>query len=177
MAALFFDRLTHSNAQEWSLLMSGKKYPQTELKSTMRKILGELESWISEVEVEDGKAGISEQATEHSALNLVVSDGCSMLAIRYASPQPHEPPSLYYSTTAGATLNRKYKGHPDSGHPELAKKGIQVQQGERNQEEHGKHVIVASEPSTYEGDDWTLIGVNQLVSVDDKDMKPVVEDI
>ncbi|KAJ7797895.1 hypothetical protein B0H14DRAFT_2389214, partial [Mycena olivaceomarginata] len=27
------------------------------------------------------------------------------------------PPSLYFSTTAGVTLNRKHPGHPDAGHP------------------------------------------------------------
>ena len=35
-----------------------------------------------------------------------------------------------------------------------------------SEQEHGAHVIIASEPSTYKDDDWTLIEKNQAVLVD-----------
>ena len=73
------------------------------------------------------------------------------------------PPSLYYSTTAGVTLNRKFPDHPDAGkenpeNPNLLKAPHQ----------HGKHVIVASEPTTYKVDEWNVIGKNHAILVDDE---------
>ena len=78
---------------------------------------------------------------------------------------------MYYSTTAGITLNRKYPDHPDG--IELSK---QNRESRRDADEHGDHVIVASEPSTYKEEDWTLIGKNQALLVD-TDGKAVIEDI
>ncbi len=140
----------------------------------MRSILGELEGWIQEAKDEDLKNGIKESKTEHSALNLVCTDGTSLVATRYASPPPEEPPSLYYSTTAGSKFNRKFQGHPDQGHPDVPEHATRG--GTKDEAEHGRHVIVASEPSTYDAGDWKLIGVNEMIMVD-KDMKVKKEKI
>jgi glutamine amidotransferase len=63
----------------------------------------------------------------------------------------------YYSTDAGTTLNRKYPDNPDGTHSANRFSGKAV-------EDHGKHIIVASEPSTYKADDWHLIPRNSLVT-------------
>ena len=63
----------------------------------------------------------------------------------------------YYSTEAGTTLNRKYPDNPDGNHSTSRFNGKAV-------EEHGKHIIIASEPSTYKADDWHLIPRNSLVT-------------
>lgn len=94
-----------------------------------------------------------------------------------------EPPSLYFSTTAGVTLNRKYPGHPDGPHAKFTDRVIQphmwshqeehftggdtpiVHQGSKDITQHGAHVIVASEPTTYNPSEWTLIGKNECVMV------------
>lgn len=105
-----------------------------------------------------------------NSLNLAVTDGTKMVAYRFRNHVEEQPPSLYYSTTAGVTLNRKYPDHPD---------GIEKdpQRADRKDvEEHGRHVIVASEPSTYKDSEWTLIGKNQCLMVD-VDGKPELEDV
>ena len=63
----------------------------------------------------------------------------------------------YYSTNAGTTLNRKYPDNPDGTHSTNRFSGKAV-------EDHGKHIIIASEPSTYKADDWQLIPRNSLVT-------------
>jgi len=168
MAALFFERLVGGTKAGWADLMAGKQYSMDDLAATMRGILGELEVWITECAVEDAQdrpdnapANVAAMA-QHSALNLVVCDGSTMVAIRYASPQPREPPSLYVSTTAGATMNRLYEGHPDKGNPEI---GGHVHEGHKPRKEHGRHVIVASEPSTYDQNEWRLIPPQHMVVV------------
>lgn len=94
-----------------------------------------------------------------NSLNLCVTDGIKMVAYRFRNHADQQPPSLYYSTTAGTTLNRKYQDHPDGAE-------VMGDQGRKPREDHGKHLIVASEPSTYREQDWTLIGRNQVLLAD-----------
>ncbi|KAH0402456.1 N-terminal nucleophile aminohydrolase, partial [Aureobasidium melanogenum] len=93
-----------------------------------------------------------------NSLNLAATDGIRMVACRFRNHKEEQPPSLYFSTRAGTTLNRKYPDHPDGYDRSDA--------GPRKDEqEHGKHVIVASEPSTYIEEDWNIINKNQYLIV------------
>lgn len=174
MAALFFERLVGGTQAGWADLIAGKRYSVETLAATMRTILTELEGWIAQCLEEERLAGMAQTDTCHSALNLVVTDGSQMVSIRYASPPPREPPSLYLSTTAGATLNRLYEGNPDLGHPVLTAKGHHFQQGRKPRSEHSRHVIVASEPSTYDASEWRLIPAQHMVMVGDDYIPQVV---
>ncbi|KAK5120840.1 hypothetical protein LTR85_005907 [Meristemomyces frigidus] len=91
-----------------------------------------------------------------NSLNLCATDGSKLIAYRFRNHGTEQPPSLYYSTKAGTTLNRKYPDHPD---------GIDVpsRSASKAADDHGAHLIVASEPSTYKQEDWHLIGKNQCV--------------
>lgn len=98
-------------------------------------------------------------AAKPNSLNLAVTDGTKMVAYRFRNHVTEQPPSLYYSTKAGVTLNRKYPDHPDGA--------MRNARGDRKPEQdHGSHVIVASEPSTYKDQDWLLMGKNQALLVD-----------
>jgi glutamine amidotransferase len=54
------------------------------------------------------------------------------------------------------TLNRKYPDHPD---------GLENPWAYKDSEEHGSHVIVASEPTTYKKEQWNLIPKNHSLAV------------
>jgi len=108
-------------------------------------------------------------AKKPNSLNLCVTDGTKLVAYRLRNHATQEPPSLYYSTKAGTTLNRKYEDHPDGAH-------IQDDSGRKPRSKHGKHLIVASEPTTYHASDWHLIGRNQVLMAD-KEGGVVVRDI
>lgn len=127
-------------------------YSPTALQSALRGAILDIENLISSV------GGYNSTST-HSALNLVITDGTQLLATRYAYPVGREPPSLYVSTEAGPTLNRKFPGHPDG-----PREG-EVLGARRKREEHGKSVIVASEPVTWKKEEWTLMEPNTLVFV------------
>jgi len=105
---------------------------------------------------------------EASSLNLALTSGTQLLTIRFRNHPTEQPPSLYYSTTAGVVLNRKYPGHPNGANLESVGK-VQFKE-----EEHGDHLIVASEPSTYDQKHWELVGKNECVYVG-TDMKLVKE--
>lgn len=106
------------------------------------------------VELQQEKYGDNAKA---NSLNVCATDGQQIVAIRCRNHATEQPPSLYYSTKAGATLNRKYPDHPD---------GLENPAAYKKANEHGRHIIVASEPSTYKKDDWELIGKNEAVAVD-----------
>ncbi|EGP84984.1 uncharacterized protein MYCGRDRAFT_46265 [Zymoseptoria tritici IPO323] len=91
-----------------------------------------------------------------NSLNLCATDGSKLVAYRFRNHRTSQPPSLYYSTKAGMTLNRKYPDNADG--VEHAGRQIGIPE-----ELHGSHLIVASEPSTYCDSDWELIGKNQFL--------------
>lgn len=102
-----------------------------------------------------------------NSLNVCVTDGAQLVAFRLRNHAVEQPPSLYWSTRAGVTLNRKYPDLPAGGaNPDAVKDSA----------EHGRHVIVASEPTTYRGEDWSLIEKNHALLVDAQG-NCVVEDI
>ncbi len=103
-----------------------------------------------------------------NSLNLCVTDGTKLVAYRFRNHATQQPPSLYFSTKAGTTLNRKYEDHPDGEH-------VQNDLGRKARDNHGKHLIVASEPSTYHAKDWNLIGRNQVLMADENGLR--IDDI
>jgi glutamine amidotransferase len=112
-------------------------------------------------------------------LNVAVTDGKSLVACRFRNHATEQPPSLYYSSTAGVTLNRQYPDHPDgakgphgTGHGKRANgkhaaKGAEGHNphARKNAEEHGEHFIVGSEPTTYKDAEWTLVQKNRVLLV------------
>lgn len=153
VAALFFTHL----GDHWDAKLSMEK-----LKEAMMNTLQDVLSLIEE------SAKDTSQVIPHSSLNFAVTDGCQLLAVRFSSMDEFEPPSLYYSTSAGPTLNRKYPDHPDG--KEMNRTSV------RPTDEHGKHVIVASEPNTYKTDDWHLIPPNSFILVNEH-LNVIVEKI
>jgi glutamine amidotransferase len=122
-------------------------------------------------------------------LNIAVTDGRSLIACRFRNHATEQPPSLYYSTTAGVTLNRQYPDHPDGakgphgkGHGKSAN-GKQSAKGaeghnphaQKNAGEHGSHFIVGSEPTTYKDAEWTLVEKNRVLIVRNGELEGIEE--
>ncbi|TKX26834.1 hypothetical protein C1H76_0989 [Elsinoe australis] len=102
--------------------------------------------------------------TEASSLNVCVTDGRVLVATRFRN-SGEEPPSLYWSVSAGVTLNSKHPGHPD----EVGTGGNKEREHgmwKKAEGEHAPHVIVASEPSTFNEEEWMLMGKNSILMVD-----------
>ncbi len=113
-------------------------------------------------------------------LNIAVTDAKGLVACRFRNHPTEQPPSLYYSNTAGVTLNRQYPDHPDgakgphgkchgkSANGRQAAKGAEGHNphASKNAGEHGEHFIIASEPTTYKDSEWELIEKNRVLLVD-----------
>lgn len=102
-----------------------------------------------------------------------------MVAVRFRNHATEQPPSLYYSQSAGITLNRRYPDHPDGkdGPHGAAKAGEKEgveghnPRAHKDSADHGRHVIIASEPTTYRSQDWDLIEKNHAVLVSGDEVK------
>jgi glutamine amidotransferase len=96
-----------------------------------------------------------------NSLNFCTTDGKRMVAIRFRNSADQQPPSLYWSNTAGRSLNQKYPGHPDGPH-------ISNDNAIKTEADiMGKHTIIASEPTTYDEKQWNLIPKNCAFTVDE----------
>lgn len=147
LAALFFTYLEEKRgAKAWEV-----SHPLEDVKVAAEQAVEKV------IELQRRIVGNEGAGLDGSSLNLAITDGTQLLAIRFRNHATEHPPSLYYSTKAGVTLNRKYPDHPDAG---VSRAGI------RSKSEHGDHVIVASEPTTYKEHDWQLIQKNHCVMVD-----------
>ena len=145
-AALYMTFLTKGKGKaSWE-----KQYPTTEMRDALWK--------TTEAVVKLQKAIVGEKC-EANSLNVATTDGCSLVAMRFRNHKVEQPPSLYWSTTAGVTMNRKYPDHAD---------GRENPKAHKSPEEHGSHVIIASEPSTYKKNEWNLIEKNNVMMVDAK---------
>lgn len=165
-----------------------RDYDMKELKKAMRKTIKDLQRLVDEVggdgekthsalnfALTDGQqlvshsdqlflAGIRPSTYANKMICKKNYNGLQRMtpqvATRFSHPSAREPPSLYYSTKAGATLNKKYQDHPDSPVTPCA-----LENRRQRTEEHGIHCIVASEPSTYRKEDWELIKAGGMISV------------
>ncbi|KAL1302989.1 hypothetical protein AAFC00_003305 [Neodothiora populina] len=175
MAALYMHFLTTTNpprddddSENTKALWDREDYSLSQMTAAMHKTVTTIIFL---------QAQVLGAAAKPNSLNLAVTDGKKLVAYRFRNHAKEQPPSLYYSTKAGVTLNRKYPDNADGNAED--NDGEVDAQNKRSlfaEEEHGRHVIVASEPSTYKEHDWILVGKNQCLMVD-VDGAPVVEDI
>jgi glutamine amidotransferase len=152
-AALYVTYLTSGKgAASWDL-----QYPPMAMRAALVKAM--------DIIMRLQKSKIGEKCVANS-LNVCATDGKQLVAMRCRNHTTEQPPSLYYSTSAGVTLNRKYPDHPDEGKDNA--------NATKSAEEHGRHVIVASEPTTYKADEWMVIEKNHSITVD-MEMNVLVE--
>lgn len=147
MAALYLTYLTKSTGggkSSWE-----KQFPISEMKAALEQTF----KTIMQLQVQC----LGSDKAPGNSLNVCCTDGEQMIAFRFRNHIDEQPPSLYWSTTAGVTLNRKYPGTFD-GRPNL--------EAPKKADEHGKHLIVASEPTTFKQDEWNLIEKNHAVLMD-----------
>ena len=94
-AALYITYLTEGKGQKsWE-----QQYTVKQMRDAMRKVVGTV------VKLQREKLGDKAQP---NSLNLAATDGGQLVAFRVRNHATEQPPSLYYSTKAGVTLNRKY---------------------------------------------------------------------
>jgi glutamine amidotransferase len=154
LAALYITCLTNSGGPEtWE-----QQYPVREMSAALSKAIKIV------IGLQQNVLGATN--AEANSLNVACTDGEQMIAFRVRNHLTEQPPSLYWSNTAGVTLNRKYPDNPNGEeNPDACKRP----------EEHGKHMIVASEPTTYKKSEWNLIPKNCCCMVGKDGLHEIVQ--
>ena len=94
-AALYITYLTEGKGKSsWE-----KQYTVHQMRDAMRTAVGSV------VRLQRSKLGDKAQP---NSLNIAATDGRQLVTFRFRNHATEQPPSLYYSTRAGVTLNRKY---------------------------------------------------------------------
>lgn len=131
------------------------------------------------------------------SLNMCATDGEQLVAARFRSHKIQQPPSLYWTDEAGVVLNRKFEGAPTTNvvdltrafsanasigeHASATVNDVKYGTTDRSVDDHGSHLIVASEPTTKIKEDsakWHIVPKNSYVvfgeETEDKvEIKPV----
>lgn len=94
-AALYMTYLTAGQGKaSWE-----NQYPVHQMRDAIRRAVGSI------VKLQREKLG---EKAEPNSLNLATTDGNQLVAFRVRNHKVEQPPSLYFSTKAGITLNSKY---------------------------------------------------------------------
>lgn len=121
-------------------------YDLEKLRQALRTTIRKIERWQAKADV-----------TEHSDLNLCLTDGNNLLATRYITDPAKQPQSLYIAHGERFELrDTRYRMIRDEGLTEA--------------------VIIASEPLTDDRADWEPVPVNYFVTVSPEfhiDVRPI----
>ncbi|MCJ1307807.1 hypothetical protein MMC25_001455 [Agyrium rufum] len=145
--ALFLDMLEkmgYDPDDEKYSRVEGRGYGHAVLRKAMLKTIEKLNAFIKEV-VDEGV--VSREEERRSLLNFAVSDGESVVCSRYVSSTRDEAASLYFSSGTDW-----FEGEKGEFVMERRDKGADI-------------VIVASEPLTFERDNWVTVPTNSTLSI------------
>ncbi|KIJ45663.1 hypothetical protein M422DRAFT_29761 [Sphaerobolus stellatus SS14] len=133
---------------EWTFALFLSKLPDIHATHfTYQTLRDAMRQTIASLNVLAREAGI----TEPSLLNLVVSDGESVVATRYISSKVHEAASLWYSS------GTSFDEYEEGGHYRMSKA-----------DKRENIILIASEPLTFEKADWMEIPTNTMIVVTPK---------
>ncbi|KAF2135795.1 uncharacterized protein K452DRAFT_354234 [Aplosporella prunicola CBS 121167] len=150
LAALYMTYLCEGLDQAGAIAWD-EKYPLDRMYEALKRVVTTVMAVQHRV--------LGRAAAKANSLNLAVTDGVRLVAFRFRNHVREDPPTLYFSTHAGVTLNRKYPDHPDQG--------IDNPAPLRPVEWYPRHVVLASEPLTYKDEDWGLVKRNCAVLVNE----------
>lgn len=114
------------------------------LRQAMLKVIKQINVLIKEI---PEKTIVEEKVDTRSLLNFALTDGHSVICTRYVSSKTDEAASLYYSS--GTTWDDKKKGNFQMDRRD---KGADI-------------VLVASEPLTFERDNWVTVPTNSILTI------------
>ncbi|KAI4089443.1 MAG: hypothetical protein L6R37_008037 [Teloschistes peruensis] len=146
--ALFLDVLDRMGYDPDSPLFNKEGFGHSVLRKAMLKTIEKLNALI--VGIPDKERKEREEGLDcRSLLNFAISDGHSVVCTRYVSSRTDEAASLYWSSGTSWQQDRGTKGRYRM---ERKDRGADI-------------VLVASEPLTFERDDWVIVPTNSTLTI------------
>ena len=153
--ALFLDSLERMGVDADDKVKQRDGFGHTVLRKAMLKTIERINGFINALPVEVRRAGDT-----RSLLNFAITDGKSVVCTRYVSSKTDEAASLFFSSgTSWREQPSNMNGKPVT--PKASK-------GEYKMERRDKGadiVLVASEPLTFERDNWVTVPTNSVLTI------------
>lgn len=133
--ALFLDTLAKSGLDPAN---KDGNFGHKELRNALLQTINYIRDWTKE---------LNSQETEPSLLNFAVTDGSTVVVSRYITSKTDEAASLHFS--CGSSFVESFPGE------------YRMERLDKNQDV----IMVASEPLTFEREDWTAVPTNSILTI------------
>lgn len=153
--ALFLDSLENMGVDVDDELKQRNGFGHTVLRKAMLKTIERINGFIKALPEDVRTVGDT-----RSLLNFAVTDGKSVVCTRYVSSKTDEAASLFFSSGT-SWREQSSNGNGKSGNAQVGK-------GEYKMERRDKGadiVLVASEPLTFERDNWVTVPTNSVLTI------------
>ncbi|KAF2011375.1 N-terminal nucleophile aminohydrolase [Aaosphaeria arxii CBS 175.79] len=155
--ALFLDCLDKAGHHPDSEPKKGG-FGHTVLRKAILKTIERINGFIKEIVGEEGVG--SEDS--RSLLNFAVTDGDSVICTRYVSSRTDEAASLFFSSgTSWKESKGNQHGTESTSSTDPEKKDYVMERRDKGSD----IVLVASEPLTFERDNWVTVPTNSTITI------------
>ncbi|CAN9252520.1 N-terminal nucleophile aminohydrolase [Alternaria alternata] len=161
--ATFLDCLDKAGISPDKEVEAGVGFGHTVLRKAILKTIERLNGFIRDVVGEQG-GGVGEEDSR-SLLNFAVTDGVSVVCSRYVSSKTDEAASLFFSSgTSWRELNGQSVGS-DAGASSVDDEDRERDYVMERRDKGSDIVLVASEPLTFERDNWVTVPTNSTLTI------------
>ena len=148
--ALFLDSLERMGIDADDEVKQRDGFGHSVLRKAMLKTIERINGFINSLPQEIRQAGDT-----RSLLNFAVTDGKSVVCTRYVSSKTDEAASLFFSS------GTSWRAQNVSGPPKVGKGEYKMERRDRGAD----IVLVASEPLTFERDNWVTVPTNSVLTI------------
>lgn len=151
--ALFLDSLEKLGADPDDEIRQKDGFGHTVLRKAMLRTIERINEFRKALPEDVRQSGET-----RSLLNFAVTDGKSVVCTRYVSSETDEAASLFFSS---GTNWREQPSSVRSGPPKVGKGEYKMERRDKG----GDIVLVASEPLTFERDNWVTVPTNSVLTI------------
>lgn len=153
--ALFLDSLEKLGVDADDEVKQREGFGHTILRKAMLKTIERINGFIASLGDK-----VKQQSDTRSLLNFAVTDGKSVVCTRYVSSKTDEAASLFFSSGTSWT-EQSGTAHDRTGRPKIGKGEYKMERRDRGAD----IVLVASEPLTFERDNWVTVPTNSVLTI------------
>jgi glutamine amidotransferase len=154
--ALFLDSLEKLGVDADDEVKQRDGFGHVVLRKAMLKTIARLNGYIADLP-ED----VRREGDVRSLLNFAITDGRSVVCTRYVSSRTDEAASLFFSSGTSWTQQPCAGSHTPVCKPQVGKGEYKMERRDRGSD----IVLVASEPLTFERDNWVTVPTNSVLTI------------
>jgi glutamine amidotransferase len=167
--ALFLDCLEKLGADPDDEAKQRDGFGHTIMRKAMLKTIERINGFIAEIH-EETRA----QGDVRSLLNFAVTDGKSVVCTRYVSSRTDDAASLFFSSGTSWTKQPSSTSDTPNSNPQVGSGEYKMERRDRGSD----IVLVASEPLTFERDNWVTVPTNSVLTIHNQTVliHPIVDE-